>query len=551
MEHEPQKNQKALKAPKAQKDHESYFSTHSEATSLTLDDAVETLSHLAELPLEETPESENSDSTVTELSLTPSTQLFTDLSDRSIKIIKNSFRTVLQYLKNFYKDRTNYMLSEEDLLSTRTIMLLVGEAAKRVDRQLQRLYGSHAESVTSWSEYHKLQEFYQHRIAQRIDENMLGKWILQLGVFEDIKAEGEDKKPRAKKRRFIDLESVKNDTEYELFYMRQEDGTRYHNPRLLRALRLVCDFGDYFGATHPDDRLQHVSQWRNYFYCQAAKRTIHSAKNAIVRYLREAARFKDKELVHSMNQAIIALFLASSEEHRKRAPVPVDTTDTIAAAPNKQCMDYFLDFQSFFRSAIHSYDYQKLLTYPPKAGNKAAVAMLHVVQRIAYALYFDPANYRFLAAPLSGVVQKEQKEQKEEKKREHDEHNQVKYDQEQYWKELSYEYGHLNKELKSHPNFPLEKLLSGLEDGLYDQFDPWMQCNIPTAWYKLAIGEARIHHVRLACPTHQAHIQKRRLMRNTEKRCMLFSLPLPRKKDIFSLTYKIAQRGTNTRAVRH
>lgn len=454
-----------------------YFSTHADATSLTLDDAVETLSNLAEMPMDEAPDA---------LATTPSMQILTDASsDRSIQIIKNSFRVVLQYLKSFYHERTNYMLSEEDLFSTRTIMLLVGEAAKRVDRQLQRLYGTHAESVTSWSEYRKLQDFYQHRISQRIDENMLGKWILQLGTFEPSR-EIEEKKPRAKKRRFIDLESVKNDTEYELFYMRQEDGSRYYNPRLLRALRLVCDFGDYFGATHPNDQLQYVAEWRDHFYQQAAKQTIHSAKGAITRYVREAARYKDKELVHYMNQALFALYLATSSAHRKR------TENQNEDLPNKQCMDYFFDFQLFLRSAIHSYDYQKLLTYPPKPTQKAAIAMLQIVQRLAYALYFDASNYHSLSVVLSGILHPEEPHAVPE----------------EWWRQLPQDYARVNKELKSHPNFPLEKMLNGLDSGLYEEFDPWMQHNIPNNWYTLSLKDERIRHIRLACPTHQGYIQK-------------------------------------------
>lgn len=456
------------------KNHDPVYSTHSDATSLTLDDAIETLSSLAGLPMDEAPED------------SPSAQLLADnTSERSMQIIKNSFRVVLQYLKNFYRDRSNYLLNEEELFNTRSIMSLVTEAAKRVDRQLQRLYGVHAESVTSWSEYRKLQEFYQHRVTQQIDENMLGKWILQLGAFESEAQEAAEKKTRAKKRRFIDLEAVKNDTEYELFFMRQEDGARYYNPRLLRALRLVCDFGDYFGATHPDDQLRYVAQWRDHFYQQAAQRAIHSAKPAILRYFREAARLKDKDLVHYMNQALIALFLSASGEHRKR--VQVDDM------PIKQCMDYFCDFQLFFRSAIHSYDYQKLIAYPPKPSQKASVAMLHIIQRLAEALYFDPANLRSLSVVLSGIV--------------HTNENLTEKG-EDWWKDLPEEYARLNKELKSHPNFPLERLLAGLENGHYEEFDPWMQHNIPSAWYTLALGEERIKHIRLPCPTHQTYIQK-------------------------------------------
>lgn len=464
----------------AKQDHENeshYFSAHSDVASLTLDDAVETLSHLAQLPsVADEEEGEQSQG----LAL----QQLSETSDRSIQIIKNSFRVVLQYLKNFYHERASYMPDEEDLFKTRSIMVLVGEAAKRVDRELQRLYGAHAESVTSWSEYRKLQEFYRQRISQHIDENMLGKWILQLGAFDTSQAL--EKKPRAKKRRFIDLESVKNDTEYELFFMRQEDGSRYHNPRLLRALRLVCDFGDYFGATHPDDKLQYITQWRDHFYQHAAQHTLHSAKGAISRYLREAARLKDRELVHEMNQAIMALLLAASPLHRKKTE-PLDED-----MPNKQCMDYFIDFQNFLRTAIHSYDYQKMLTYPPKASQKPQVAMLQLVQRIAFALYLDPAHYQSLSVVLSGVIQR----------------NEDLDGTEDWWKELPQEYSRLNKELKSHPNFPLEKLLKGLEDGTFEEFDPWMQANIPGAWYTLAIDEERMRNIRMACPTHQAYIQK-------------------------------------------
>src|SRR5262249_29977232 len=148
-------------------------------------------------------------------------------------------------------------------------------------------------SVTEFKEYRQLQEFYVNRIARKVDEGLLGKWILGLsqGKFftpvpavEDLPVE---EHPIETEHFYVDLETVKKDTEYELFFIRKEDGSRFFSPRLLRNIKLVCDFGEYFGETKKEDPLSDVKIWYDRIVYASARNILKSLNSKIDHFFKE------------------------------------------------------------------------------------------------------------------------------------------------------------------------------------------------------------------------------------------------------------------------
>ena len=111
---------------------------------------------------------------------------------------------------------------------------------------------------------------------------------------------------------FVDLETVKKDADYELFFLRKEDGTRFYSPRLIRNIKLVCNFGDYFGAQRKvEDPLEDLPRWLERGFQASAAKMLKSLAPRLERFYKDVYRFKEQELVETLNKALMALMLAA------------------------------------------------------------------------------------------------------------------------------------------------------------------------------------------------------------------------------------------------
>lgn len=449
-----------------------------DSSAITFADAIETLTHLADLKIEVPPATDSAEAS----------QRIGPLQGQdvgtTIEMAKNSFRVILNYFQKFYHKESGYLTDTGTIERIKTIMALVGEAAKKLDRYTQILEGTHGESVTELQEYRQLQEFYRRKIARKIDEGTLGAWILQLTQNGPEAPSTDVKVPatRAKKRTFIDLEGIKKDQEYDLFFLRKEDGTRYYSPRMVRNIRLVCDFGEYFGEIKHEDPLEGVHLWRDRVLQASAAGILHACRSATNEYFQQAARHKEEDLVHWMNKALIALMLSACPQN------------LITRNPLKTCTEYFRDFQFFLRGALTCRDYQKLVIYPPKKSNRMRGAMLRLIHALCTGLYHPTSIYAVLTPVVAELMEKNSKELTEPPS--------------SWWEKLEREAALLRQNLKYHPNRPLRQILEILEEGGAAEFDPLQQLNIPTCWFHVQLQDSSIPNLRMASPTRQEYIHK-------------------------------------------
>ena len=238
-------------------------------SNISLIDAVETLSHIADLEYDqEIGITETHDLKFQDQVFTYRTVhwLHPHGAELTLSVVKNVFRSILNYLKSYYENEYSYVTNPQTIEGIKTIMVLVGEAAKKLDKYTHFFQHSQSKSVTQLKEYKQLQEFYLTRIARKIDEGQLGKWIM--GLSQRVLGQKRVAAPTTTIRKamqtkhvYVDLESVKRDTEYELFFLRKEDGSRFFSPRLVRNIKLISDFGNYFSEKKGDDPLVDVPVW--------------------------------------------------------------------------------------------------------------------------------------------------------------------------------------------------------------------------------------------------------------------------------------------------
>lgn len=462
--------------------------------TLTLVEAVETLSHIAELQFDrEIGIAHQHDLILHDKPLTYHTihWFHHQGADVTVSIVKETFRVILNYLQNFYKNNYSHISDTQTVEGIKTIMVLVGEAAKKLDKYTTLFYKTRGQSVTDLKEYKQLQELYLNRIAKKIDEGTIGKWILAL-ARKNATSKGAQlggAKSRHTKHVFMDLESVKKDTEYELFFLRKEDGTRFFSPRLIRNIKLVSNFGSYIGEEKEENPLLSVEEWQDKAALTCAKNMIRATRGYIEKFYKVAMQSKDRELSEILNKALIALMMAGNERHLSQRP------------ESKSCRRYFHDFQVFLRCCLRSSDYQRLMAYPPDKSNKPAHAVLNLIHFINMALYTQLTGYQEFLNVIHQLIHQATEKLSAD-------HKEAAKSAKQLWIKLAGDYAAMTKLFKRHTSGPLNKILALLEEGDCHQFDPILQDNLPSQLYTLYVQENRFQFARWPSPTYQEFIHK-------------------------------------------
>ena len=407
----------------------------------------------------------------------------------TVKIVKEIFRIILDYLQSFYEDE--YEQKKETFENVKTIMVLVGEAAQKLDKYTTIFKDTKLGSVTQLKEYKQLQDFYHNKISAKVEENFVKEWMKQLPQVVKQKPSKVKLKKKGKistKHIFVDLEAVKQDLEYELFFMRKEDGTRFYNPRLIRNIKLVCDFGDYFGERVSVDPLLAVQMWLDKCLHVAAQNILQSVGDTLDYFCHEAMKEKDKRLVSCLNKAVMALMLSANARN------------LLHNSPVKSCHQYFLDFQGFLREALCTRQYCKMLAYPPKKNEHFLTCLLELVHALCRALFLNIHSYRDVGVVVLELIEKYVSEEGFAEK---EEHNHM-----MLWSKLSEDYEALEEVVKRHPHGPLHKVLEFLQEFGSQYFDSLIQYNIPNHLFDIYLPRRKVSFLHLPSPTHQEYINK-------------------------------------------
>ena len=179
--------------------------------------------------------------------------------------IKETFNAVHEYLERIYEYDPKSLMQTETQQGIASIMNLVDEASAKADKHIQMFQGSKQKSIKHLREYQDLQNFYLNKVAKRF-LNMPTK-------FEKAEEEVE----REIEQGISDLEEVKNDRKYELFYFPKEDGKPFFDRSVMRHVKLVGGFDQFFDHTEEEDPLLRVKGVLDLEMHEAAKEILKLA----------------------------------------------------------------------------------------------------------------------------------------------------------------------------------------------------------------------------------------------------------------------------------
>lgn len=472
---------------------EVYMNAHdNDEGGITLLDAVQALSSIAESQWENLHEVADQD---IQINFSNAAWLRSRDSKEVVGTVKEIFKVILNHIKNFYHTEYAVVTDTKTLEGIKAMMVLVGEAAKKIDRFTDIFHQKTLSSVTQLREYKQLQDFYRRKISRTIDEALLGKWILgltQRTFREDERVLIDGTKALETKHVFVDLDSVKKDTEYELFFIRKEDGSRFFSPRLIRNIKLVCDFGAYLGMEKEKDPFVDHEIWQDRMAHAKGESIFRAVKPILDRYYADIAHGKENAWIGTLNKAIIALINCASKNR------------LISSGSTKGCAAYLANFKEFLRETIHCSEYQHLVAFPTKNPSIIQEAAIKIIDALLEAVMKHVVSLYSMRSYLQYLLKESEAGRSTEHKREAVESGLI-------WNRLASDYAGMQKLMKRHPNGPVSKVIKLLEEGNYQKFDPYLQQQMAESVFQINENLDEIDVICLPTPTSQEFIQEAKL----------------------------------------
>lgn len=407
-------------------------------------------------------------------------------AEKVMHVVRDTFRSILYYLKHFYRSEYGKLVKHESVEGIKTIMVLVGEAAKKVDKYTKVFIGVNVGSVKESKEFKDLWAFYERKIAPIAVQESLSKWIKEIpATLIEEAAKMPKVKAVSSEHIFIDLDTVKKDSEYELFFIRKENGSRFFNPRLLRNIKLVCNFEEHFQEGAKEDSLKELKLFKDIISRQIARNIVRQNWHLIDSFVKAARKAYNDELISLAYKAVVALMLAANQ---------ASTLKELA----KSTTAYIADFQHFLRDLLRSSDYQRVITYPPKNEDAIQNKVVALVQQITRQLFTG-----FHLTPDSLTLIEELIAKGKGEQQAHVELPDIPLST-----KMALDYDALLHAMSHFSHAPLLRVIEALQNYDITGYDPLLLQNMPTCIFDLFPKGKRVSILRLPTPTTQEYIHK-------------------------------------------
>ena len=395
--------------------------------------------------------------------------------------VKQTFRVVHNYLKDLSAKEKEELDAAQVEKGASSIMSLATEAAEKVDRYTDLFKGA-SKGISNLPEYKDLNDYYQKKIAKRFGSALEEdeEWQEEL--------EGEGDHLDIERRGLRDLETVKRDQRYELFYLNKEDGKPFFNKNLIRHIKLVNDFDRLVDDMQGTDPLLKLHLVRDKDLHATAKEISGHIAPHVNAFYRIAKMEMSKEMVSALYNALISLTFATS------------SASQIQNTAGKSSQRYFVDFHKFLRKALESNEYYHTLSSDEKISQfvTSTIKILHALAGYLYRRIGLREEVMAFVTKVSGHAPSE---------------NRSHTSGMAFWNNLLDTHEAMVAELRKYPNGPLFKTLDLFKDRTeLGGFDPILQGNLPSQIFTIEGKKLEVHVLRMPSPTKQVRINEAKII---------------------------------------
>lgn len=392
-------------------------------------------------------------------------------------LIKEILRTLRQYLEDLMQKERAQLQEDRDLQNgVRAMMALVEESVKKMDA-----YGAIAAAgrpISKLSEYKELRDFYLNVIVKEFGKELSLK----------VELEEENKEPQ--EHEIKNVEVVRQDREYELFFIRKEDGKPYFNKEFLRHLKVVGDCNQLIESLESEDPLPSLQVIQDKEVYEGANEILVSLLPHIDSFYKQRSKVKEIQLAKEISNALVALMMAAHSDN------------LLENNSDKGCISYYRDFHRYLRAAFSTEEYQVLLSNIQEDVEHLLLTLLH---EISY-FFFTRRGFSEESVLFIHKLIKRGKELGKEIQQEND----IK---DSFWNSFLENDTAIRYLLAQYPSGPLLKtfdVLCGEEKE--KSFDPLKQGNFPYLLYSVVLDNTHTSVLRLPSPTCQFQVEESKVV---------------------------------------
>ncbi|MFS8562999.1 MAG: hypothetical protein LVR00_01145 [Rhabdochlamydiaceae bacterium] len=259
------------------------------------------------------------------------------------KKIQEAFTTLNTYLHHLYQKERPQLRDLHVQIGLQAMMQLANEAATQIEK-FTEVFKDSTHLGKEIPEYQQLQQFYQSKIVTKLKISEEGS----SSANNEVLAHAHE--IAIEKQAIKDLESVRQDRDYELFYIHQGDGMPFFNESLERHIRLVGRFDKSLASSEQEDLITRMQVALDRDYHISAREILKNIDAQLGDFYKEALKYKHNDLIAALNKALMSLMLAANPKNLIHN-----------ATSQKNCLHYFIDFQRYLREALSSDEYFQLL----------------------------------------------------------------------------------------------------------------------------------------------------------------------------------------------
>jgi hypothetical protein len=406
-----------------------------------------------------------------------------------------SYQTVHKHLKSLVDHPEYDWKSDSFKNGISSMMALIEESLTRGEQYLASWFGPSVKGrIASREEYLELQAYCKEVVLKKMQIQELPADLIPQEAFASNRAE------------LNDINVVKLDLAYELFYIRDEENRPYFTFDLLRNLRVNAGL-NLAEVKFEEDPLLKIRMMQDRDLQCSAMQITRDCKRYIDEFFRLQKRLQGNSLAKDLSMAVFSLFLAANPKNL------LQNTD------GKSSFEYFKDFVFFLRACMKTDEYQKWIAYPLESSELVPKALLDLTHELCFAFFMHPGGIKQEAI---GLIHRMMRRGEEAQKKNH----QPLLKGSSFWDSLLLNDEKLRAFLGQFPNGPLFKILDLIreekEGDIVIPFDPIGQQNFPQCLYKIERKGRDIQILHLPAPIEQSSIQKAEIL--TEFRGFLRAL---------------------------
>jgi len=391
-------------------------------------------------------------------------------------LIKEVFRVIHRYLQNMVRNEMASLADPKTLKGIQAILLIADEAVNKMD-QYVAIYPEKYHPISKLKEYTDLKKYYEQQILRQLPKSL------------EIPEDWEEGFTEGGGVGILTLQQVREDQNYELFFIKDEKGEFFFSTKLLRHIRLIGNIEELIRMVEGDDPLLKIEEFYDWEMYEGAKEVLQRLTPLLDPFYKKAMKEKERPYVGDLNKAVMALRMASS---------PKNLMENKAF---KSCLEYYGDFHFFLRRAMKTPGYLQLVN---EEGKDPFSRTLRQLTHAFCGYFFLRTEPRKEALKLIDALIDEGSSIRGGKSNEKAQAKEL-----QLWVDLCDQDQSLRKVLTHYPNGPIMKTLSIFREEMeYEGYDPLLHQNFPAQLFSFEQGDFHVTLIRLPSPTMQRTIKR-------------------------------------------